>query len=293
MGAFLRRFGLELLGTLLFSVIMACFIYIKTLDKVQLELLFPIIKSTTQKGGGGQDGTSNTCGGKYNVKYDDTSWKNSIYSADSIVNTMSWPSSSTMEAWNKLKYIPNEATSRTDSWIFKEIGFAPYNPGTWIKLTTMRSYDTLRRWIISYMGQFYDKAFPNFMNNMFVQSIFYFSLIFVGFWVTPFVTLYHAFSVDPMNAILLCFCVTPLLVVVLSFFQSVQLFFTFIIPIMVAGIALKYNANDSIMKILNCNIPSIAFLFVIRTIINASETLNGTCAAGILIGLFVYLLFFK
>ena len=269
---------------------MACFIYIKTLDKNQLELLFPIIKSG-QRGGGEKAGVANNCGGNYQVKYDDSSWLDSIYASDSMVNTLSWPSSSTMAEWNKLKYIPNDAASKTDSWIFKNIAFSPYNPGTWLKLTTIRSYDTLRRWIISYMGQFYDNSGPNFMNNMFVQSIFYFILIFVGFWVTPFVTLYHAFSVDPMNAILLCLCVTPLLVVVLSFFQSVQMFFTFIIPIMVAGIALKYNATNSIMKIFNCNIPSMAFLFVIRTIINAADTLNGTYAIGMLIAFIATLLF--
>ncbi len=59
---------------------------------------------------------------------------------------------------------------------------------------------------------------------------------------------------------------------------------------MVLGVALKLNSKNSIMKIFHCNTPAMIFLFVIRTIINASETLNGTYAIGMLLAFLAILI---
>lgn len=265
--------------TMCFAFVMTSFIYLKTLSDGQLAMLFPTIdnQKTSQSGGG--------CGGKYNMKYDGSEW-NPAPNLDEGLWNATWPGHKILNEWSTLGKAQRSGEA---AWIWGP-DFAPYNPGTWAKLTIIRSYNTLRGWLVSYLKMFSVTESQSYGNNMLIQSILL-GLLGISPLLTFFVTLYHSVVVDPIIGLFgLILLYGSLLNSFITIIQGVQMSFTFFIPVMAYWVGNKYDTSKTMSKILACNIPTLSFIFIVRMLSSAGEIFEGPAVAGMWVA-FIILLF--
>jgi hypothetical protein len=256
----------NILYILCFAVIMANFIYFKTLNKEQLNYMFPT-------GGGGEisGGGKIACDNYPSSLTVPPVWDqdNANDSLSSSLRSTIWPGPENYRDWDTLN-----GDGDAGAGFFWGKGFK-----AWVKITTGKSYNTLRGWLKDFLGSGFNKTSPSIWNNMFFQGFLFLILHCISGILSILVTFWHCIMVDPFWGIFFGW----ILWISIPVIQAVQLFVTFpTIPIPPMGFIVdsKLNGFKTIKKILECNIPTLIFLFALNIILTFSGVVGGGAAVG-------------
>lgn len=260
---------LNILYLSIFAVLVGNFIYFKTLNFDQLDYFFPTMSDNASRQSGG---------GKLFCDDYPANWmpKWTAKDAESILRgplwDARWPTNEQYNTW-----------SNTEEGYFWGIGFT-----SWLKLTTIKSYNTLRGWLKAFLSSGFNKSTPSIFNNMFFQSILFGIMCILSGFLSVIVTFVHSVISDPWWGLL--FGWIPFLVCI-PILQTVQLFGTFPTFPIWPGFGIladsKLSSLKTMKKIFECNIPTLIFLFALNIII----TFGGVAGGGVAIGMWVWFIY--
>ncbi len=253
----------------IFAVLVGNFIYFKTLNFDQLDYFFPTMSENARKQSGGGKLFCDDYPANWMPKWTSNDAENTLRGP---LWDARWPTQENYTEW----FNPE------DGYLWG-IGFT-----SWLKLTTAKSYNTLRGWLKAFLSSGFNKSTPSIFNNMFFQSILFGIMCILSGFLSVIVTFVHSVISDPWWGILFGWIPFMICIPVL---QIVQLFGTFPSFPIWPGFGIladsKLSSLKTMKKIFECNIPTLIFLFALNIIM----TFGGVAGGGVAIGMWAWFIY--